>query len=49
MIHVIKRDGETVLFDPNKIINAINKAAKNTSKGVDSALAEKIADLQKQA
>lgn len=44
MIHVIKRDGETVLFDPNKIINAINKAAKNTSRGVDSALAEKIAD-----
>lgn len=44
MIHVIKRDGETVLFDPNKIINAINKAAKNTSKGIDSVLAEKIAD-----
>lgn len=44
MIHVVKRDGEIVLFDPDKIIKAINKAAKNTVKGVDSALAEKIAD-----
>ena len=45
-MYVIKRDGTRAIFDPNKIINAINKAMIS----VDGALyetetAEEIADL----
>lgn len=45
-MYVIKRDGARVLFDPNKIVKAINKAMIS----VDGALyetdtAEEIANL----
>jgi transcriptional regulator NrdR family protein len=45
-MYVIKRDGTRVLFDPNKIVKAINKAMLS----VDGALyetdtAEEIAEL----
>lgn len=39
---VVKRDGQVVPFNPKKIQDAIEAAMKNTEKGVDSQLAEKI-------
>ena len=45
-MHVIKRDGTRVLFDPNKIVNAINKAMISAYGSVyESDTAEEIADL----
>ena len=45
-MHVIKRDGTRVLFDPNKIIRAINKAMVSAYGSVyESDTAEEIADL----
>lgn len=45
-MHVIKRDGTRVLFDPNKIVNAINKAMISAYGAVyESDTAEEIADL----
>ena len=39
---VIKRDGRVVQFNPDKIKNAIEKAMKKTSLGVDISVIEKI-------
>ena len=45
-MHVIKRDGTRVLFNPDKIVNAINKAMVSTYGAVyESETAEEIADL----
>ena len=45
-MHVIKRDGTRVLFDPNKIVNAINKAMISAYGAIyESDTAEEIADL----
>ncbi len=44
MQQITKRDGRTVDFDKNKIINAIVKAMKNTNTGVDMSLTYKIAN-----
>ena len=45
-MHVIKRDGTRVLFNPNKIVNAINKAMVSAYGSVyESDTAEEIADL----
>lgn len=45
-MHVIKRDGTRVLFDPNKIVRAINKAMVSAYGSVyESETAEEIADL----
>ena len=45
-MHVIKRDGTRVLFDPNKIVRAINKAMASAYGSVyESDTAEEIADL----
>ena len=45
-MHVIKRDGTRVLFNPNKIVNAINKAMIGAYGSVyESDTAEEIADL----
>ena len=45
-MHVIKRDGTRVLFNPNKIVNAINKAMISAYGSVyESDTAEEIADL----
>lgn len=45
-MHVIKRDGTRVLFDPNKIVHAINKAMISAYGSVyESDTAEEIADL----
>lgn len=43
-MEVIKRDGSLVPFDKTKISAAIIKAMKSTDKGVDTQLAEHIAD-----
>lgn len=43
---VIKRDGTRVLFDPNKIVSAINKAMLNVYGALyETETAEEIADL----
>ena len=45
-MHVIKRDGTRVLFNPEKIVNAINKAMISAYGSVyESDTAEEIADL----
>lgn len=45
-MHVIKRDGTRVLFNPDKIVNAINKAMISAYGAVyESDTAEEIADL----
>ena len=45
-MYVIKRDGTRVLFNPDKIVNAINKAMISTYGAVyESDTAEEIADL----
>ena len=45
-MHVIKRDGTRVLFDPNKIVRAINKAMVSAYGSVyESDTAEEIADM----
>ena len=45
-MYVIKRDGTRVLFNPDKIVNAINKAMISTYGSVyESDTAEEIADL----
>lgn len=44
MQQITKRDGRTVNFDKNKIINAIVKAMKNTKLGTDMDLAYRIAN-----
>lgn len=45
-MYVIKRDGTRVLFDPNKIVRAINKAMVSAYGSVyESDTAEEIADL----
>ncbi len=45
-MHVIKRDGTRVLFNPNKIVRAINKAMVSAYGSVyESDTAEEIADL----
>ncbi len=45
-MHVIKRDGTHVLFNPDKIVNAINRAMISTYGAVyESDTAEEIADL----
>lgn len=45
-MHVIKRDGTRVLFNPDKIVNAINKAMISAYGSVyESDTAEEIADL----
>jgi adenosylcobalamin-dependent ribonucleoside-triphosphate reductase len=41
---VIKRDGRVVDFDPNHIINAINKAMSETLEGVDHVLSRRITE-----
>ncbi|MDR0875849.1 MAG: ribonucleoside-triphosphate reductase, adenosylcobalamin-dependent [Clostridiales Family XIII bacterium] len=43
MPKVIKRDGETVIFNKYKIANAIQNAMLETTEGVDQALAAEIA------
>lgn len=48
MIKIGKRDGRKVDFDQNKIIEAIEGAMKNTKKGVDKEISNKIAkDISK--
>ena len=45
-MHVIKRDGTRVLFNPDKIVRAINKAMVSTYGSIyESDTAEEIADL----
>ncbi len=44
MNKVTKRDGRIVNFDKTKIISAIEKAMKRTKKGIDTSIAEKIAN-----
>ena len=45
-MHVIKRDGTRVLFNPDKIVNAINKAMVSTYGAVyETETAEEIANL----
>ncbi len=45
-MHVIKRDGTRVLFNPDKIVTAINKAMVSTYGAIyESETAEEIADL----
>lgn len=44
MIKVIKRDGNLVEFNPQKIINAIEKAMAETKKGIETELSNKIAE-----
>lgn len=45
-MYVIKRDGTRVLFDPNKIVKAINKAMISVDGALyESETAEEIADL----
>ena len=45
-MHVIKRDGTRVLFNPDKIVQAINKAMISTYGAVyETETAEEIADL----
>lgn len=47
---VIKRDGRLTEFDKQKIIDAISCAMSRTEKGIDIALASRIAeDIEKQA
>lgn len=41
---IIKRTGETVNFNSDKIFNAINKAADETELGIDYELSRDIAD-----
>ncbi|MBA7572545.1 hypothetical protein ES708_14328 [subsurface metagenome] len=43
MIEVIKRNNTVQYFDPNKIINAITQAMRETIKGVDKELCVSIA------
>jgi len=43
MIEVIKRNNTVQYFDPNKIINAITQAMRETIKGVDKELCASIA------
>lgn len=40
---VIKRDGRTVEFEQNRIVNAINKAMAETIAGIDNELSKSIA------
>ena len=45
-MYVIKRDGTRVLFDPNKIVTAINKAMISVDGSLyETETAEEIADL----
>ena len=45
-MNVIKRDGTRVLFNPDKIVTAINKAMVSTYGAIyESETAEEIADL----
>ena len=45
-MHVIKRDGTQVLFNPDKIVNAINKAMVSTYGAIyETETAEEIAEL----
>jgi transcriptional regulator NrdR family protein len=45
-MYVIKRDGSKVLFNSDKIVNAINKAMMSTYGSVyETDTAEEIADL----
>ena len=45
-MHVIKRDGTKVLFDINKIVNAINKAMMSVDGCLyETETAEEIADI----
>lgn len=45
-MHVIKRDGTRVLFNPEKIVNAINKAMMSTYGAIyETDTAEEIADI----
>lgn len=45
-MYVIKRDGTRVLFDPNKIVNAINKAMISVDGSLyETETAEEIADM----
>lgn len=48
MEKVIKRDGRMVEFDKDKIINAIEQAMKQTKKGVDAQISNKIANYVQQ-
>lgn len=41
---IVKRTGDTVEFDGDKIFNAINKAADETELGIDYELSRDIAD-----
>ncbi len=43
MIEVVKRNNTIQYFDPNKIINAITQAMRETIKGVDKELCASIA------
>ena len=45
---VIKRNGDSVNFDENKIFNAINKAAAETELGIDYKLAREISSTIKE-
>lgn len=42
-MQIVKRDGRKVEFDKQRIINAIEKAMKETEIGIDSTLSNKIA------
>lgn len=45
---VIKRNGDSVNFDEDKIFNAINKAAAETELGIDYKLAREISSMIKE-
>ena len=44
ILKVIKRNGKIVIFNKEKIVNAINNAMRETIQGVDITLSETIAD-----
>ena len=43
MLHVEKRNGNIVVFEEEKIVNAIKKAMGETDLGIDEDLAQEIA------
>jgi len=44
MMKVVKRDGNFVDFDPQKIVNAIKKAMTETKQGLDDELGQSVAN-----
>jgi len=43
-LEIMKRNGKTVIFDKNKIINAVENAMRETVKGVDTKISHYVAD-----